>query len=76
MYLLPSVAKLPILHLKAQPKQLLFSVGALVVELPSDQQYDFFDKVAVQFNSTLSKCKQWFEYQHLLLLRDIWWSKL
>jgi hypothetical protein len=22
------------------------------------------------------KCKQLFEYQHLLLLRDIWWSKL
>jgi hypothetical protein len=21
------------------------------------------------------KCKQLFEYQHLLLLRDIWWSK-
>jgi hypothetical protein len=21
------------------------------------------------------KCKQSFEYQHLLLLRDIWWSK-
>jgi hypothetical protein len=21
-------------------------------------------------------CKQLFEYQHLLLLRDIWWSKL
>ena len=21
------------------------------------------------------KCKQFFEYQHLLLLRDIWWSK-
>jgi hypothetical protein len=21
------------------------------------------------------KCKQWFEYKHLLLLRDIWWSK-
>ncbi len=24
----------------------------------------------------LKKCKQLFEYQHLLLLRDIWWSKL
>jgi hypothetical protein len=24
---------------------------------------------------TLKKCKQLFEYQHLLLLRDIWWSK-
>jgi hypothetical protein len=23
----------------------------------------------------LKKCKQLFEYQHLLLLRDIWWSK-
>jgi hypothetical protein len=22
------------------------------------------------------KCNQLFEYQHLLLLRDIWWSKL
>ncbi len=22
------------------------------------------------------KCKQLFEYQHLRLLRDIWWSKL
>jgi hypothetical protein len=22
------------------------------------------------------KCKQLFEQQHLLLLRDIWWSKL
>jgi len=21
------------------------------------------------------KCKQSFEYQHLLLLKDIWWSK-
>jgi hypothetical protein len=21
------------------------------------------------------KCKQWFEYQYLLLLRDIWWSE-
>jgi hypothetical protein len=21
------------------------------------------------------KCKQLFEYQHLLLLRDIWWPK-
>jgi hypothetical protein len=21
------------------------------------------------------KCKQLFEYQHLLLFRDIWWSK-
>jgi hypothetical protein len=21
------------------------------------------------------KCKQFFDYQHLLLLRDIWWSK-
>jgi hypothetical protein len=21
------------------------------------------------------KCKQMFEYQHLLLLRDIWWSQ-
>jgi len=26
-------------------------------------------------NSTLQKCKQLLEYQHLLLLRDIWWSK-
>ncbi len=23
----------------------------------------------------LKKCKQLFEYQHLLLFRDIWWSK-
>jgi len=23
----------------------------------------------------LKNCKQLFEYQHLLLLRDIWWSK-
>jgi hypothetical protein len=23
----------------------------------------------------LKKCEQLFEYQHLLLLRDIWWSK-
>jgi hypothetical protein len=29
-----------------------------------------------QWNGTFKKCKQWFEYQHLLLLRDIWWSKL
>ncbi len=28
-----------------------------------------------KWNSTLKKCKQLFEYQHLLLLRDIWWSK-
>ncbi len=28
-----------------------------------------------QWNSTLKKCKQLFEYQHLLLLRDIWRSK-
>jgi len=29
------------------------------------------------FNWTacFKKCKQLFEYQHLLLLRDIWWSK-
>ncbi len=25
---------------------------------------------------TLKNVKQLFEYQHLLLLRDIWWSKL
>jgi hypothetical protein len=24
----------------------------------------------------IKKCKQLFEYQHLLILRDIWWSKL
>ncbi len=24
----------------------------------------------------LKKCKQLFEYQHLLLLKDIWWLKL
>jgi hypothetical protein len=30
-----------------------------------------------QINGTvrLNKCKQLFEYQHLLLLRAIWWSK-
>jgi hypothetical protein len=28
-----------------------------------------------QWNSTLLKHKQLFEYQHLVLLRDIWWSK-
>jgi hypothetical protein len=29
------------------------------------------------FNGTaqLKNCKQLFEYQHILLLRNIWWSK-
>jgi hypothetical protein len=29
------------------------------------------------FNGTahFKKCKQFFEYQHLLLFRDVWWSK-
>jgi hypothetical protein len=26
-----------------------------------------------QWNGALEKCKQFFEYQHLLLLGDIWW---
>jgi hypothetical protein len=29
------------------------------------------------YNATMhfKRFKQWFEYHHLLLLRDIWWSK-
>ncbi len=28
-----------------------------------------------KWNSALKKCKQLLEYEHLRLLRDIWWSK-
>ncbi len=28
-----------------------------------------------QWNVTIKECKQLFECQHLLLFRDIWWSK-
>jgi hypothetical protein len=31
--------------------------------------------VAENGTARLKKCKQLFKYQHLLLLRDIWWSK-
>jgi hypothetical protein len=39
--------------------------------------YKFQEFVLVQTNGTgrFKKCKQLFEYDHLLLLRDIWWSK-
>ncbi len=33
-------------------------------------------RYGTEYNSALEKCKQLFEYQHLLLLRYIWWSKL
>jgi len=34
-------------------------------------------QVCPPFNETtrFKTCEQWFEYQHLLLLRDIWWLK-
>jgi hypothetical protein len=34
-------------------------------------------KNKIQYNGTthFKNCKQLFEYQHILLLRDIWWSK-
>jgi hypothetical protein len=36
----------------------------------------FFSKVFVNGTVHLKKCKQLFECQHLLLLRDIWSPKL
>ena len=44
---------------------------------------DQFTEVSVTFNNKVicngkarfRKCKQFFEYQRLILLRDIWWSK-
>ncbi len=40
--------------------------------------YDFvtvYDSPRGNGTAHFKKCKQLFEYKHLLLLRDIWWSK-
>ncbi len=34
-----------------------------------------FSKMGFNGAVCFKKCKQLFEYQHLLLLRDVWWSK-
>jgi hypothetical protein len=34
-----------------------------------------FKDYAVQWDGMLKKCKQFFEFPQLLILRDIWWSK-
>ncbi len=40
------------------------------------KKYSFSMKAAnLNGTGTLKKCKQSFEYQQLLLLRDTWWSK-
>ena len=38
----------------------------------SNCNFKYMDNGTARFKN----CKQLFEYKHLLLLRDIWWSKL
>jgi hypothetical protein len=85
MRLLPSVAIQPNLELKTRPKQLLGSL-LLVIALPEQSclccaaqgNQAMYGGVIAWHNGRahFKKCKQLFEYQHLLLLGDIWWSKL
>jgi hypothetical protein len=37
--------------------------------------FEIFLKYKANGKAHLKNCKQLFEYQHLLLHRDIWWSK-
>jgi hypothetical protein len=46
-----------------------------LIELAYFITYPYIFVQVFQWNSTLLKCRQLFECQHLLLLRDIWWSK-
>jgi hypothetical protein len=41
-----------------------------------DIWHDVIQHNGLNATARFEKCKQLFEYQHLLLLRDIWWSKL
>ncbi len=45
-------------------------LGCSIIPLIEDSEQRF-DKGTAHFK----KCKQLFEYQHLRLLRDIWWTK-
>jgi hypothetical protein len=55
------------------------SVFASMKKLTKNGQFVFgtseFAKSSQKSNATVpfKKCKQLFEYHHLLLLRDIWW---
>jgi hypothetical protein len=39
------------------------------------ETFDIYAQLSME-QRTFKNCKQLFEYKHLLLLRDIWWSKL
>jgi hypothetical protein len=49
---------------------IIHNVVMLSAVAPLCGQFVIFSETA-----RFKKCKQLFEYQHLLLLRDIWWSK-
>ncbi len=53
----------------------LFAQHTLHFRLGDPKSY-FVPQPATNGTASLKKCKKLFEYQHLLLLRDIRWSKL
>jgi hypothetical protein len=54
-----------------------FCVSVLTNRMKQKKQDKGLQRGTEIVNGTVSfnKCKQLFEYQHLLLLRDIWWWK-
>ncbi len=47
----------------------------MIVEGATEKAHKFLVPATIDGTAHYKNCKQFFEYQHLLLLRDIWWSK-
>jgi hypothetical protein len=63
-------------HITNLKKSILETFDIYDKDQSGSASYKVFTTNGQNGTARFQRCKQLFEYKHLLLLRDIWWSKL